>query len=204
MYPMPTTPGYVSTGTETAGKIVGSGLYGYNYCQFTMLAYLSNAFLVYRGAVNWSFNPLVSDQPLPELKVFRNNISGVAASYGTVNNQHASYSNAARDLVNYTFAGTAGQAITNCATQSGLNCAMPMMSGHKYHYTTPANANQGIVEDGSIGDLVQFVALKIDNVNEPVAIVHVREYVSIGTDFSLHFFLNVPTLWIYSSNPVAL
>jgi hypothetical protein len=203
MYPPPTSPGFISTGTETAFKIVGTGATGYNFCFYTMIAYVSNAFLCYRGSINWSFNTLTDGVSLPEIKVERKNAIIAQATYSVTTASATAPSATARELLFNTGPGTSGQAITNCNTQSGFNVALPMYSGHKFHYCVPGNANLGVSTDGSGLEAVQLESMILANTNTPDTTVIQRQYVSIGTDYSLHFFLNVPVLWIYSAVPNA-
>lgn len=202
-YPPPTSPGYITTGTEQALKIVGSEeVTGYNYCMYTMAAYVSNAFLAYRGSYHWTFNTLTSGLPLPETKVTRVNAVIPTASYSVATSTSVNKNATARELLFNCDPGTAAQAITNGHTQAGFNISCPMYSGHKFHYCVPERANLGVASDGSGLEALRLQSMVMTDAGSVATSVIMRQYVSIGTDFSLHFFLNVPTLWIYSEIPV--
>lgn len=200
-YKMPMSPGFCSLGNYSAGKIVGVGLAPYNYVNFTPLAYLAQAFLAYRGSVNWTFD-VSSYNPVKHLRVVKDNIHGYAAAVGATSNRADTI--AAVAYTSLRNAGCAGQALVNQLTQSAVNVQVPNMSIFKFQSTDTLNANQGVTTDGSIldaftleGDSTFGASL---DVNPPL----IYSYVGAGTDFGLYFFLNVPTLWIYSSIPPPL
>lgn len=203
-YKPPTTPGYISNGTETANEIVGASTYGYNFCQMTNIAYVMNAYLAYRGSINWTFNPLTPGTLVPEMRVSRNNVSGYQASYATVKITTSAKSSAARNVMDLRFSGATAQSITNCNTNAGLNVQCPMYSTFKFQFTDPSYANQGISSDGSILDQFTLEMLIKKPANNDLEPVMVNNYCGIGTDFSLFFFLNVPTYYIYSSVPTGV
>lgn len=201
-YKMPPQPGYAPTAISTAGKIVGTGLAPYNYASLTLLSYLSPAFLCYRGATNWSFN-VGADAPIRNLRVVKDNLSGLAAGTAVSNSSSTTQSRVA-STINKRNSGLAGQALTNQLTQSGINVQCPMYTQFKFQSTNPANANQGVVLDGSILDFFilegDYALAKSTTSNQTT----IHSYVGTGHDFSLHYFLNVPTLYVYSAVPAPL
>lgn len=203
-YKPPTTPGYLTGAPETANMIVGVGTYAYNFCQFTAIAYVSNAYLAYRGSINWTFNPLTSGDLPPEMRVTRNNVNGYLASYATVTTALTSKSVAARAVMNSRFSGLTAQAITNTNTNSGMNVQCPMYCNTKFQYTVPSYANQGVSTDGSILDQFTLEVVMKTNASATASPLMVNSYVGIGTDFSLFCFLNVPTIYIYSAVPTGV
>nr|WPR18002.1 MAG: capsid protein [Chemarfal virus 132] len=199
---MPLSPGYTSLGSYSATKIVGVGNYTYNFVNMTPLAFFSMAYLCYRGSVNWSFD-VTSGVAFQHLRVVKDNISQADANIG---NSATSGTNASRLAYssNRGSYGSAGLAVTNQLTQSGINVQVPHMSIYKFQSTNTQYANSGSTLDGSKYDAFRleadwpYTAATAANAGYP-AIVHT--YVGSGTDFSLHFFLNVPTLYKYASIP---
>lgn len=200
--PMPVSPGYLNIGPERANAIVGAGVFAYNYCHYTMLSYLSNAYLMYRGSINWTYNMIEQQGTLAsEIRVSKNNLHTTPYAYATSTYNASAQSAVSANMISIQNAGTTGQAITNCNTNTGMNVACPMFSGHKYHYTVPRNANQGVIEDGSIQDGLSLYATYLTPASAGDSQSHLKTYVGIGTDFSFHYFVNVPTLFIYSVVP---
>lgn len=198
----PTSPGYIVTGWEDANKIIGVGTAKYNFCHFTNLSYLSNAFLCFRGSVNWTFNAVVGDgsNPLAEIRVNRNAENGFASSYTTVTVAATTNSIVSRGALLYRRPGGSGMAMTNCQTNAGVNVQCPMYTNTRFQSTNPANANQGVLIDGSFYDSYTLDAV-VTQKAKAYPNVTINNYVGAGTDYSLHFFLNCPTVYYYGSFP---
>jgi hypothetical protein len=201
-YKMPTSPGYSSTGYSTAGKIIGVGTTNYNYCASTWLALLSQAYVAYRGSINWSFN-VEGASNTSHLRVYKDNISGALAGLTTANYLCPTASKHAFVITGLN-SGLGAQALTNQNTQSGINVQCPMFTQFKFQSTNTANSNAGIIADGSILD--RFVLegdFPFPSTGTTVPTI-IHNYSSIGTDFGLYYFLNVPTIYVYSSQPPPL
>lgn len=198
-YKMPISPGYCSVGGSTANLIVGVGNAPYNYATMTLLSYLAQSFVCYRGSVNWTYNLYGATTVYQTARVAKDNLTGLVASTGITTYSLVTASQAAAH-VNQRLAGRAGSSMINSSTQSGLNVQCPMYTAFKFQSTSCFNANQGQIYDGSVLDC--FV-LEIDaNQNSGLNVTtNIHSYCSIGTDFGLHFFLNVPTFYVYSTVP---
>jgi hypothetical protein len=202
-YKMPPSPGYAPSGLSTAGKIVGVGLAPYNYASLTLLSYLAPAYLCYRGSVNWSFN-VSPDVPLRNLRVVKDNQSGSLAGTAVFTSP-ASSQNAVAWTITKRYSGLSGQALTNQITQAGISVQCPMFTQFKFQSTAPNNANQGVAVDGSILDLFILEGDYQQTVTGGTANnTNIYSYAAAGHDFSLHFFLNVPTFYVYSVIPPPL
>jgi hypothetical protein len=200
-YKMPFSPGYCSLGNYSAGKIIGTGVSNYNYVNMTPLTYVSNSFLCYRGSVNWTFD-VASNNPTKHLRVTKDNIHGYPASVGVNHNRADTVASAA--FCSLRNAGSAGQALVNQLTQSAINVQVPNMSIFKFQSTEPLFANQGVLGDGSILDAFTLEGDSTfpSSIDANPSLIY--SYVAAGTDFGLYYFLNVPTLYIYSSIPPPL
>ncbi len=79
---------------------------------------------------------------------------------------------------------------------------MPNFSRFKFQSTNPANNNAGIVADGSILDrfvLQGSLPTPVSKTSgDPVIL---QSFNSIGVDFGLYYFVNVPTFYVYSAAP---
>ncbi len=201
-YKMPPAPGYVSNGYWSANKITTTGSSGYNFTQYTYMAYFSQAFLCYRGSTNWTFNTHSNavSHAFRSLRVVKNNVAGNAfGARASVYNATGTSKAAYAGMV-YAHPGSCGSALTNQLTQAGLNVQCPNFSKYKFQSTNPLNANLGVFYDGSLLD--QFTYEVSIPQGGTAIIMDTDMYCGAGTDFSLHFFLNVPTQYIYRSVPV--
>jgi len=200
-YKMPLSPGYCSLGNYSAGKIVGTGVSNYNYVNMTPLSYLANSFLCYRGSVNWTFD-VSSNNPTKHLRVTKDNIHGYAAAVGVNHNRADTIASAA--YCSLRNAGSSGQALVNQLTQSAINVQVPNMSIFKFQSTEPLFANQGVSGDGSILDAFTLEGDSSFPSSVDAYPPVIYSYVAAGTDFGLYYFLNVPTIYIYSAVPPPL
>lgn len=202
MYRMPLMPGYRANGYCTAASILGAGTQQYNWVNMTLLAYLTPSFVGYRGSINWTFNVLSGGNAVEEIHMSRNNNANQAAGIAARSYATSSVTGCARGSVNARQAGLTGQAITNGHTQSGFNVQLPNYSNYKFQSTYPPLSNKGDAEDGSLYDMCELlISTNRSSSGGAVPDTVVNSYVGAGTDFSLYFFLNVPTFWIYSAVP---
>lgn len=197
----PSSPGYCPSGYHVANKIVGVGTAPYNFVNMTMLSFFGNSFLAYRGSINWSFD-VASNTPVKHMRVIKSSLPNVASGLATETTVVTSTSQMSRQSAGYS--GFAGQATTNQLTESGLNIQYPMFSKYKFQLTSPIAGDVGIAADDSSSESAQ---LRIDY-PYPATLVSdgilVSSYVAAGTDFGLYFFLNVPTLYFYTTYPTAV
>jgi len=158
-------------------------------------------FLGYRGSVNYSFN--IVSAGIPHSFYARRNGRNVLAKVanGRIDVVAATNSRVARATL--TGAGSAGQALTNGLVQPGLNIQFPMYTNALFQSTDPAYATLGSSIDDSNSDSVTVV-LELNWPASTATNYMLNTYVAAGTDYSLYWFLNVPTLWIMSSFPTSV
>ncbi|APG78918.1 hypothetical protein [Beihai picorna-like virus 48] len=192
---LPMTPGYVSTGYSTANK-QATGTYGYNFCTFTALAYVANAYIGYRGGVNYTFN-VANNVPVKNVVAFRAPNTQVAVnSTTTVVTSNSQLARAATSI-----AGSAGSALTNQLTQSGLNVMMPMFTQYKFLSTDITKGNVPGSEDPEMLSLKFDLAFPTTTISDSVLI---NTYVAAAPDFTLLYFINAPSIYIYGTYPAAV
>ncbi len=204
MYRIPLSPGYYTNGLDSAKHIDGTaGTLGYNYVFMTPMQWILPAFIGQRGAINWVFN-LDNTSATGQFRIYRLAGSGISASSVTeVTSAAASDSASARFLTNNSFSGAAGQSITNQNTQSGIAVELPNYNNYRFQTTAPSNSNSPSASDGSRYDCHRLeISISTKNVTT-AGVCRIWQYASIGTDFSTHFFLNVPTLYVYRSVPTS-
>ncbi len=198
---MPMSPGYCPSAYNSANKLSGPGTYPYNFCNMTMLSWFSNMYLAYRGSVNWTFNP-TSQRLLSNLRAFRSPAFVGSNGVLTYTGDYTTPSRIASSVYNRS-PGTGGQALTNQNTQAGLNIQCPHYSIYKFQSTNPILANQGMDSDGSTYDNFIIEGEFTTPTTLDLSTVSIHGYCAAGTDFSLLYFLNTPTVWYYSSAPTA-
>lgn len=198
---MPESPGYFSNGMNLAQTIVApSSTYGYNFCQMTYLSYFSNLYLCYRGTTNQTYNVLTSNEYIDCFYAYRRP-TFVSSNTGVASVVTNTVNEAAR--IGTWNAGGSGMAITNTKTTAGLNIQFPSYNLFKFLSTDPTVGNVGSLYESTADDHAVVGFLVKTQPNTPDKQYLMQRYVAAGTDFSLVFFINTPTLFIYSTYPNA-
>jgi hypothetical protein len=197
--------GYDTGGINSAkGLVVPASNFKFNYSQNHPLTWFLPAFVAYRGSTNWTFNALGGGQPVEHMRVVRNPRPSTlsteiinTATPGTIS------ANASWFYQNF-LAGNSGQALTNQRTNAGLAVQCPNYTQFKFQSTCPTYYTAPTTADGSYYDQFQLELFLSGTGSGPTpANTILNSYVGIGTDFGVHWFLNVPTFWSYSANPTA-
>jgi len=202
-FKLPPAYGFDPNGNGTAkGLVTPANSYNFNWVNPTPLTMLLPCFLYYRGSMNWSVNMVSSGgAPFNQVSVVRTpsqtteNVSWIITD--------GSFNNINRAAVRYLSAGNTGTTITNQNTQAGLNYAIPNMSGYKFQSTAVGNntapplTTSPRLYDGSLFD---GVTLAIEDLTI-TARSSMKRYAGIGTDFNMHYFVCVPTMYTYTGTP---
>lgn len=199
-YKIPPAPGYISTAYRTANQIIGTGTANYNWTNTTWLTYFSPAFIAYRGSVNWTFN-MNGIRPAKSLRVIKDNYNGSTANVTTTQTFTMNANKIAASIITRP-AGATASALTSQLTNAGINVVCPMYTRFKFQSTNPANANRGIIADGSLRDgfILEYMP-EVTSTSNASDFYLVDSYCATGVDYSLHFFLNVPVFYIYGTTP---
>lgn len=201
-YKMPRAPGYQATSDVTAKNQAGTLDVGYNFVNMTNLSWFSNAFLAYRGSINWTFDVASSGNSIQHLKVIRDNTGSIASSLTASNvdvstlSRKAGLNRACRN------SGAAAQAVTDQRTNAGLNVVCPNMSRYKFQLSIPANANLGSATDGSDLDAFVLIGDFPFPTSATTSNVVISTYNATGVDFGFYFFVNVPAIYNYVTVPL--
>jgi len=196
--------GYDPTGINTAVSLLAGPNAPYNFCQMTNLNWFSPAFLGYRGSINYVVNSEnATATPYRQMLITRTRTKYTGYTRTLSSNVWGNTTNSAncRNWSNVVAPYcNGGGAIVNQQTNGSLSFQAPMYSAYKMNTTTPKNSSASIGQDDSSYQMLNFIA-NINTTNTLPAFFH--WYAAAGTDFTLHFFLNVPTIFVYSSVPVA-
>lgn len=201
MYRMPPSYGYDPTGIGAAkGIVLTANNYTFNWCGQSALTWLTPAFIGVRGSVNWMVN---SEGAIVAKTVLagRQTTPLVSAAFSSLD-LGVSPNPVARSCAFLMGESMGGAALTNQLTNATLTFQAPMYSAYKMNSTTPRNATATVsVDDTSLQGL-RIVLSRESNSAGLGGVLHM--YASAGTDFSLLFFLNVPTIHQYTNPPVAV
>jgi hypothetical protein len=203
MSPLPLYKGWDANGINTATNSVPASA-PYNYVQNTCINWVMSCFSAYRGSMNWHINvnsPGFVDTICCERWVNTQLVGDyyqtglIAAGLSLSGNVRGAYLN--------TRASVTGRSLINQKTQTGASFNIPFYSPTRMRTTSPARVTLGHSADGSdIERVFVQVTMKPTAAATVVGSTSVEFYCSIGHDFDLIFFLNVPVL-NYQSAPAA-
>jgi hypothetical protein len=200
----PLQPGYDPTGNDFAIALVGGGSVSYNFSFMTPINYIMPAFVATRGSVIWNFNISTGSTPITHMRICRAN--GFSSTPGVNQGStavFASRSAGSRFYSTSIYSGSGGEAVTNQNTQSGLSALLPNYTAYKFESTRFSNASNAYAQDGTDYDCYVLEALLSGTTGTVVRNTAIWQYCGAGTDFNCHFFLNVPTLFLYPSVPLS-
>nr|APG77365.1 hypothetical protein [Shahe picorna-like virus 4] len=193
---LPVAYGFDPAGPSSAkGQIVSASNFPFNYVSNHPITWVSMCFVGTRGSVNWTTNVSMQTSLATGLNTVVIARNGGLASYGyAVTAPPATDSNA---LANWTLSemgagNAAGLALTNQFTNAMLNVSCPMYSAFKFQTTDKFNLTAPTSQDDAQNNSFVLHARTYNNVTPAVEL-----YAGAGTDFTVHLFLNVPTLYVH-------
>lgn len=195
--------GYDPNGYNEALEIIGAGTEYFNYVNQPLQCLFEPCFVGGRGSQNYEVNMNTSGSPVDTLAVARY----VDVRYNHSDDDYVvTASTNASSKMRTAFASTrylaqTGCALTNTRTQTGLQVQAPMYSRFRFLGNKPDERSLGKSEDGSDEDnlIISFRAYPVGG--QVPASMSVDLFTSIGTDYQLLHFVNVPSFWIYGSVP---
>lgn len=200
----PYYPGFETNALTLANKLT-TGTVRYNYTKWHPITWVSQCYLGCRGSINYRFN-LNSSKDIVGFYVTRS-VNDQGSVLGT-STYGLSYSTSATNLAprqKYQFFDQQGLSLTNTKTNTGLNASFPYYSRYKFRTTSRIHTNVGNAADESNEDYYAIYAYinpaSESNATSTYRNLGVDVYVGSGTDYSPIFFVNVPTLYRYSSLP---
>jgi len=201
----PLVYGFDPTGLDTAkGLVVTGSNFQFNFCEFHPITYIMTAFVGTRGSIMWNFN-FENTGAIETIRICRLPYSNstpttnvVSAATNGTQSVNSSFYTSVMD------GGNGGCSLTNQLTQSGLAVSLPNYTNYKFQQTTPSNASFLNTDDGSAYDGFRLQMSMNGLLGPTVAVTKIWQYCGIGTDFTVHFFLNVPTMFSYATFPIAV
>jgi hypothetical protein len=196
--------GYDPAGLNSAkGLVATTTNFNFNFCQPTLHNWISPAFVAQRGSMIWTFN-VDSKDVCNDVKVIRTPLNTGPAVNTTTTFVGGTQSADARYFRGVTQAQASGSALTSQQTQFGLSVLCPNYNPYRFQNTAPTNAtNPSSVDASDQDNLILEISPTQGNSPVDTSIIKIWKYCAIGTDYNLHFFLNVPVLFTLSAVPVA-
>lgn len=198
---MPPMYGYDPHGLNSAkGLVVPGSNFPFNFTQPHPLNWFSPAFVARRGSINWTFNTDFT-QPQAHLRVIRTpDLLHTNPGPLSVTNQVGSGATASSISAGALacIPGAGGSALVSQYTNAGLNVQCPMYTFTRFQSTNPSYTMNPSSQDGGDGD-TYVLEVASDVVSKPSNGGLLWTYAAAGTDFGLHFFLNVPTWILYDT-----
>ncbi len=199
----PVPYGFDTGGINTANKTLGAGTAPFNFTISTPVNWVKSAFVGTTGSMFWAFNVSVLGTPGPvatHVRVVRRpNASANAsrtftnlASKGTVSVNMNFFRNAF-------LSGQGGSALTTQITQGGLAVALPNYNRYRMQSTSSTRNTVTSNYDGSEYDTSRLEVYLSPGIGSTTRALTIEKYCAIGTDFNLLWFLNVPTMYFYTT-----
>lgn len=192
--------GFDTNGIHNAVSIASVGDKLYNFVKTTPYHLISSCFLGERGSFTWKFNyngfqPSSAYVERDHTVLNKSNYLPVESAYLSNNNGTTA------NIFNTTIKTNAGSLLINERTNTGISFNAPMYSQYTCLDTSPATRTEGLVNVSGSDSIRSHYIDK--NYKQRGTDYYVSNfYFNVGTDYSLYFFLNVPSYYIYVSTPV--
>jgi len=197
---LPRPYGYDAGGLNSAKGLISTLVnFPFNMQHLNPINWVQAMFIGYRGSTHVSVNCLGREPK--SLRIYRNNTNYVTTTPSAnwnMNGATNTNTTLARLMLLNSTDGFGAQALTNTLTQGSLNVHIPNMSRYKFQSTNLLNITTPTIVDDS--GLDTFI-LEVDVNTTTTTNMAIEVLFAIGTDFSFTFFINVPTVYIYSALP---
>lgn len=202
----PSFYGYDPNGSSVVLETVGVGNHRFGPVSEPLCNLFEPCFVGQRGSHNYEINLNKPGNACDTLLVSRYLKTITADSWNdTIISTAAAQYQQNLDSLEFGFlSGRTGVAMTNARTQTGLQVQIPMYSRYRFLSTDPNERALGVSADGTDVDniLIGYRAQPIsDAVTQNPSYFQIDMYHSIGTDYQLLHFVNVPEAWIYAVLP---
>lgn len=191
----PLYKGFDPNGIDLANEIVAAGIAKYNFVTTTPYHLISQCFLGERGSFTWKmdfdgFDPASILITRPKALLIGPNYDFTSTQIDLL----SSDKKLAFFMSNY--ATTSGSLLINQRTQTGISVNVPQYSQRTFLGTAPSRRVAGVSNP--------FDAVRVQYLTNTSSTIHYdywKLFFQVGPDYSPVFFMNVPTMYIYSSLP---
>lgn len=195
----PVSPGFDPNGFGVANKFA-AGTAPYNWVNYSPIDFISQCFVGRRGSIIHHININAGKTPMGYLAT---SYAATSRSSSLWNGSSAiTSSSSASYLTKATLGvldnGASGADMTTGFVMPAMSVQVPHNSPSRFMNTQPSKTMLGTAQDAT-----DLMTLKVTYTSRDAAMTQLVDYIQIGTDYSVSFFLNVPTLYYYYSLPVA-
>jgi hypothetical protein len=202
----PAYPGFDPNGLTLATGIVSSVNEPFNWTLWNATTWFSLCFVGSRGSYHYIVNPSL-ERDTKTLIVSRSTDTfgpttfSTATTIGSSNTAEFERSFALQEYES----GMSGMTLISQTSRSGAMVSIPMYSRYKFLNNSSSTRTKGSSVDESDTDAFSIQTdyshiTGTDWIPNP-RVNYTDLYVSAGTDFSLVFFLNIPSLYYYGATP---
>lgn len=198
----PLYKGYDPNGIDLANPIIGAGDKAYNFVATTPYHLLSSCFLGERGSFTWKFN-YDGYQPACIMATRPKNLLTALKYHFIDTNISNMSSNKQKAFLMEREVTTSGALVINQRTQTGISLNVPQYSIQNFYETSPESRTLGLSNVTS-NDSLKFTYIIKESAHTENETEHWHTYFQVGPDYSPFFFLNVPTVYYYTSLPTGV
>jgi hypothetical protein len=200
----PVYPGFDPSGLTLATGLTTASNQEYNWTLWNATTWFSLCFVGSRGSYHYLINPSL-ERDTKSVTVTRSFELHDSTTLNTATVTNVSSTEAHERDFSLSDSGLSGLSICSQVTRSGLMVSIPMYSRYKFLNNSSSTRTEGSSVDETNRDAFSIQTnythiTGTDWIPNPRA-NYLDLYVSAGTDFSLVFFLNVPSLYYYDSIP---
>lgn len=200
--------GYDPNGIYSAKGInVPASTFNFNWCNPTFFSWIAPAFIGHRGSFNWTFLPERPDN-VGNISANRIPTASITPAITRVNFAQGTLSVNAANYYNEFPATCGGVAVTHQSTNAGLSVSLPNYTSFKFQstspttWTRPVSSTTSPAYDGGDTDCSRIIVTGNNSIATSSTLnTSVWRYAGVGTDYTLFYFLNVPTFYQYPSTP---
>lgn len=170
-----------------------------NFVAVTPWHLISNCFVGQKGSMHWTYN-VYKGTAATTMQISRDTelTTGVSAAWD-IKTVSTNSSTNAQNLLLTTSSTTAGAALINQNTISGVSVSVPNQSVFKFQTTDPRNSSSPGNSSSSRYDGSCFETFNVEIMQSgavfSTVLARFDRYFAIGTDYSLFFFLNCPSMY---------
>lgn len=171
----------------------------YNYCDMTMLNWVTPAYAGYRGSIRWKYATMLQRSSAPNnllnahMQVTRTPVGNLGyLNFSTAVTYDLSY--IARTIRAQVAHTCSGATFTNRLTNGTVEAELPYQSNRRFYSARRDNPNQ--VNSEFPSHRLQIVTTEGSSA--------FMSYCAAGEDFQLYFFVNVPKCWVVVADPTAI
>lgn len=196
--------GFDTNGFNDVQQIAAPGTHAFNNVNEPLQNLFEPCFVGVRGSQNYEVNLNTSAAVIDTLAVSR--FLGMVSSTSFDDNIFTT-STAQDYRMNIsmragTLLGKTGVALTNTRTQTGLQVQVPMYSRFRFTSTDPLTRTLGESSEETNADNMCLSFKAQTTIDQNPENIELDLYTSIGTDYQLLHFVNVPSYWIYGTTPI--